>query len=396
MSERYDVIVVGLGAMGSSACYHLAKRGARVLGIEQFGIPHAFGSSHGDSRIIRLCYYEHPDYVPLLLRAYELWSDLEIASGEKLLHTTGAIYMGHGPSSEFIAGSARVAREHSLEHEMLDRQQLRARFPQFAVPTEYVGFYEPHAGFLLPERVIAAQARLALMHGAELRGHTRMCRFSSDNSGVTVGLGSHHQRQEIQDVQADHLILCRGAWSHLFLGPEIEAVMSLQVTRQALGWVWPKKPDLFQLGRLPVWAIDHPDGTQHYGFPIHPFGRPGFKVAHHFKGEPTTADSIDRTPTANDEHDFRHALSRYIPDADGPVLSMAICMYTNTPDSHFVIDTYPDAVNRNITIACGFSGHGFKFASVMGEVLADLALTGRTSHPVGFLGLRRLLHANAR
>ena len=395
MSNRYDVIVVGVGAMGSAACYHLAKRGARVLGIDQFGIPNTMGSSHGDTRIIRLCYYEHPDYVPLLLRAYELWRELETASDEKLLHITGGIYIGREGSSEFISGAARTAREHSLQHEMLTRAKLGAQFPQFHVPNDYVGFLEPHAGFLLPERVIAAHARLAMVHGAELHGHTRMCKFSSERTGVTIGFGAHDKQDDLKIAHADHLILCGGAWSDRFLGSDVENLMKLQVTRQALGWVWPKKPELFQLGVMPIWAIDHPDGTQHYGFPMHPYGRPGFKISHHFRGEPTTADTIDRTPVASDEEDFRRILSSYIPDADGPLLSVTICMYTNTPDSHFVIDAHPNAVNRNITIACGFSGHGFKFASVVGEILADLALAGRTSHPIDFLGLHRFT-GNAR
>jgi sarcosine oxidase len=397
MSQRYDVIVVGVGAMGSAACYHLAKRGARVLGIDQFSIPNSLGSSHGDSRIIRLCYYEHPDYVPLLLRAYELWRELETSSDEKLLHITGAIYMGREGTSEFISGAARAAREHSLDHEVLSRAQLRTRYPQFHVPEDYAGFSEPHAGFLLPERVIAAHARLAMAHGAQLRGHTRLCGFSSEHSGVAVRFGAHDEQGKLETAQADHLIFCGGAWSDRVLGGEVEKLMKLQVTRQALGWVWPRKPELFQLGVMPIWAIDHEDGTQHYGFPMHAFGRPGFKIAHHFKGEPVaTADALQRTATAEDEADFRPVLQRYIPDADGPLLSMAICMYTNTPDSHFVIDAHPNAVNRNMTIACGFSGHGFKFASVVGEVLADLALTGRTAHPIEFLGLTRFRDGNAR
>lgn len=389
MAQRFDVIVVGVGAMGSAACYHLAKRGARVLGLEQFGIPNALGSSHGDSRIIRLCYYEHPDYVPLLKRAYELWRALESDSGERLLHITGGIYMGQAKRSEFVLGAARAARAHHLEHDMLDRDQLRNRYPQFRIPDDYIGLYEPHAGFLLPERCIAAHANLALKHGAVLRGHTRMCGFGSARQGVVVHFGAFDEQDELREAHADHLIWCRGPWSDRMFGSQLEELFTLQVTRQVLGWVWPKKPELFQLGTLPIWAIDHADGTQHYGFPMHPWGRPGFKIAHHFKGEPTDADIVRRTTNAQDEADFRPILTRYIPDADGPLLSMAVCMYTNTPDSHFVIDAHPSAENRNITIACGFSGHGFKFASVVGEALADVALTGKTSLPIGFLGLER-------
>lgn len=169
--------------------------------------------------------------------------------------------------------------------------------------------------------------------------------------------------------------------------------VKLQVTRQALGWVWPRIPERFALGTLPVWAINNDDGSIHYGFPMLPggaFGRPGFKIAHHFHGTPTSPEAINRTPQKDDEEDFRETLKRFIPDADGPLLSMAICMYTNSPDSHFIIDRH--SKHERAIVACGFSGHGFKFASVVGEALADLALDGRTSQPINFLRLSRFSH----
>lgn len=379
MPEHYDLIVCGVGAMGSAACYHLVKRGARVLGLEQFGIPHSLGSSHGESRMIRLCYYEHPDYVPLLRRAYELWDQLERESRQKLLHMTGGIYMGPAPPrSEFIGGALRAAQQHGLAHEMLDRAQLRQRFPQFHLPDDHVGLFEPNAGFLLPERVVAAHAQLALAHGAVLHGHEPVLDWQSESGGVSV-------RTPSASYTADQIIFCSGAWSERVLG---QIGVKLNVTRQVLGWVWPKRPELFALGVLPVWAIDNPDGTQHYGFPMHD-GRPGFKIAHHFHGAPTTAEIIDRTPHPEDENDFRPMLRRFIPDADGPLLSMAVCMYTNSPDSHFIIDRHPR--HQRAMIACGFSGHGFKFSSVIGEALADLALLGRTPLPIEFLSLKRFI-----
>jgi len=377
MPKQYDLIVCGVGAMGSAACAHLAKRGARVLGLEQFGIPHSLGSSHGESRMIRLCYYEHPDYVPLLRRAYELWDQLERESGQKLLHMTGGIYMGPvPPRSEFIAGAMRAAQQHGLPHEMLDHAQLRARYPQFHLPDDYVGLFEPNAGFLLPERVVAAHAQSALRHGAELHGHEPVLDWQADSHGVSV-------RTARANYTADQVIFCGGAWSQRLLG---EIGVKLVVTRQVLGWVWPKRPELFALGVLPVWAIDNPDGTQHYGFPMHD-GRPGFKLSHHFHGAPTTAEAIDRIAHPEDEDDFRPTLRRFIPDADGPLLSMVVCMYTNSPDSHFIIDRHPR--HERAIIACGFSGHGFKFSSVIGEALADLALHGRTPLPIEFLSLKR-------
>ena len=378
MRNGFDVIVVGVGAMGSAACYQLAARGASVLGLEQFGIPNTLGSSHGESRMLRLCYFEHPDYVPLLQRACELWVRLEHDSARKLLHTTGGIYMGR-PDSEFISGTLRSAVQHRLAHESLDHAQLAHRFGQFNLPKDYVGVYEPGAGLLLPERVISAHAELAMRQGAVLHGQEPVRDWQAGDDGVVV----HTDRAT---YHADHLVVSGGAWSSRLLG---DLGVELVVTRQVVGWVWPKRPELFELGALPIWAIDNPRRGQPgllYGFPMLP-ETPGLKIAHHFPGEPTTPDTIDRQALPGDEDDFRPALGRFIPHADGPLLSMHVCMYTNTPDSHFIIDRHP--AHDRVTLACGFSGHGFKFASVIGEALADLALTGRTDLPIEFLGLSR-------
>jgi sarcosine oxidase len=379
MNNSYDVAVIGLGAMGTAACAALASRGVRVLGLEQFGIPTSLGSSHGETRMIRLCYFEHPDYVPLLHRAYELWHELEHRTGQRLLYLTGGIYMGESDGT-FIRGTLGAAQAHRLPHEILSHEDLRQRFSQFVLPQEYVGVFEPNAGFLLPERTVATHAALALECGAELRGQEPVLDWQTHRDSVTL-------RTTNNTYSAARLIICGGAWSQKIVGT---LGVKLTVTRQALGWVWPRTPRRFQLGVMPVWAIDHPDGTQHYGFPMlapNISARPGFKIAHHFHGTPTTAETIDRQAHAEDEHDFRPILERHIPDANGPLLSMLICMYTNTPDSHFIIDRHPE--HQQVIIACGFSGHGFKFASVMGEALADLAVQGSTRHPIGFLGLKR-------
>lgn len=379
-----DVVVIGLGAMGSAACYQLARRGVRAMGFDQYGVPHTMGSSHGDSRITRLCYYEHPDYVPLLKRAHALWRDLQTRGGATLFHQVGGIFIGP-PNSEFIAGTLKAARDQQLAHDVLDRAQLAARFPQFRVPDDHIGVFEPTAGFLLPERIIATHIELALKHGAAIHTYEPLLRWEDRASHIAV----HTSRGT---YTADRIIFCGGAWSEKLLG---DIGVTLQVTRQALGWVWPNKPERFALGTIPVWAISNPDGSLHYGFPMLPggaFGRAGFKIGHHFHGEPTTANAINRMPQPEDELDFRHVLRRFIPDADGPLLSMAICMYTNTTDSHFIIDRHPK--HERAFIACGFSGHGFKFASVVGEIMADLAMHGRTEHPIGFLGLKRFGRAD--
>jgi sarcosine oxidase len=374
--NRFDVIVVGVGAMGSSACFELARRGVRVLGIERFDIPHALGSSHGQSRMIRMAYYEHPDYVPLLRRAYERWHELEQISGQKLLYLTGGVYIGP-ETGELVGGSLRSAREHGLSHELLDTAELRRRYPQFQVPQDWVALHEPNAGFLLPERVIATYAAAALRVGAQLHGRERVMEWKADERGVLV-------RTDRADYRADHLIFCGGPWASALIG---DLGVKLTVTRQVLAWVWPRQPGQFALGRLPVWAIDHLDGTLHYGFPMME-DVPGFKVAHHGPGTATDADQVARDPQPGDEDTFRPVLREMIPAADGPLLSMKVCLYTNSPDGHFIIDRHPH--HPRSTIACGFSGHGFKFASVVGEILADFAMEGSTKLPAQFLQLSRL------
>ena len=238
----YDAIVIGVGAMGASACWELARRGKRVLGLEQFDIPHSRGSSHGFSRMIRMAYYEHPDYVPLLRRAFERWYQLESASGQKLFYEIGGLYMGR-TDGNIVNGSLRAAREHGLSHEWLDHGSLRRRYPQFELPADYVGIFENRAGFLLPERAIAAFVIEALKHGAEIHGHEPVIDWSNDDRGATVrtARGTYH---------AEQLIFCGGAWSDRLV---LDLGVPLRVTRQVLGWVWPKRPELFGLDTLPAW-----------------------------------------------------------------------------------------------------------------------------------------------
>lgn len=382
MAETFDVIVVGVGAMGSGACAHLAQRGSRVLGLERFDLPHARGSSHGFSRMIRLCYHEHPDYVPLLVRAYELWRELERTSGRALLHVTGGLYMGPAGCTS-VAGALRTATQKSLPHEMLTRADLGVRYPMFRVPDDHVALYEPGAGYLIPEAIIAAQVEQALWAGATIRAHEEVLEWRADGAGVFVRARTLRGEQE---YRADRIIFTAGAWTDRLLA---DLGVKLTVTRQVLAWVWPRRPELFELGELPVWAIDHPGGGVHYGFPMTPDSpAPGFKLALHRRGIETDPDRVVREPMPGDEETVRELLRTVIPDADGDLLGLRVCLYTNSPDSHFIVDRLPGFDGRAV-VACGFSGHGFKFASVMGEVLADLALEGATRHPVGFLGLGR-------
>jgi sarcosine oxidase len=375
MSEKFDVIVIGVGGMGSAACYQFARRGFRVLGLEQFDIPHDNGSSHGHSRMIRTAYYEHPDYVPLLQRAFTLWRQLEEESQLKLLHVTGGIYMGFA-NGEVVAGSLASSRQHNLPFELLTRDELGRRFPQFHVPDDHVGFYEYSAGFLIPELCISAHVDLAIRNGATIHTNERVLHWEAGSTSARVTTAR-------DTYEAAHLVFCGGAWSEELLR---DLGVPLIVTRQVLGWVQPLRRELFELGVMPVWAIDNLDGSLYYGFPIQDEAA-GVKIAHHAPGPRTDANSIDRSPTIEDEQSFRPAVKRFLPAADGPLLSMRICMYTNSPDHHFIIDRHPK--HERVTFACGFSGHGFKFASVVGEALADLALHGRSELPLTFLGTSR-------
>jgi sarcosine oxidase len=377
MAENtFDVIVVGVGSMGSAACYHLARRGARVLGLEQFDVPHSLGSGHGYSRMIRLAYFEHPDYVPLLRRSYELWDQLQAELGRDVIHVTGGLMLGP-PGAEVVEGSIRSVREHGLPHEILDAAETSKRFPQFVIPEHYRVLHDHKAGLLLPERAIAGYAELALRGGAELHGREAVVDWQTDGSGVTV-------RTAKQAYRAAKVIFCGGAWTSRLVS---ELGVALTITRQPLVWVWPKTPELFELGRMPVWIMEHRDGSNHYGFPMLP-DNPGLKLATHVRGSVVAdPDALDRQPHDADEQAIRPMLRDHLPAADGPVLSVRICMYTNSPDSHFIVDRHPR--HPNALLACGFSGHGFKCASALGEALAELALDGKSRLPLGFLGLSR-------
>lgn len=374
--SSFDVIVVGVGTMGSAACWQLAERGLRVLGLERFDIPHAMGAHHGHSRMFRLAYSEHPDYVPLLRRSLTLWEELNERSELRPFLQTGGLYAGR-PDCETVRGSLEAARLHDLPHRAMDASEISAEFPQFRLPGEYVGMFEPNAGLVVPEAAVAAMATEALRRGAVLRARERTIGWSANASGVRV-------TTERAEYHASRLLVCCGAWTGQIMS---ELGVPLRVTRQVLGWVWPRQPSSFQRGRFPCWAIEDEESSIFYGFPMLP-SNPGLKVARHVPGIPVDPERLDRSAVLpTDEESFRPALRRYLPDGDGPTMTVATCMYTMSPDSHFIIDTHP--AHPNVSIACGFSGHGFKFAPVVGEIVADLAEHGTTKLPAGFLGLRR-------
>jgi sarcosine oxidase len=371
----FDVVVVGLGGMGSAAAAELAARGARVLGLDRGSIPNDTGSSHGVNRIIRLAYMEDPGYVPLLRRAYDRWRALEVRLDEPILHITGGVDVGL-PDSETVRGALASARLHGLPHEVLDASELMRRFPGFRVPRDFQAVYQPDGGFVLSERAIAGYARLALADGADLRGHEPVTGWRPDGSGVLVTTTRGKYR-------ARHLVLSAGAWTARLLPGLAD---SLVVERQVLMWSRVLRPESFAMGAFPVFILDVPEG-RFYGFPE--YGIPGFKLGlYHHRGQRVDPDAWDRSVVdAGDEPVLRAGPSRYFPDADGPILTLRSCMFTNTPDEHFIIDRLPGLPQVVVLSPC--SGHGFKFASVVGEIAADLALEGGTEHDIAMFRIDR-------
>jgi sarcosine oxidase len=373
--ESYDAIVVGVGGMGSAAVYHLARRGLRVLGLEQHDIPHERGSSHGISRIIRLAYFEHPAYVPLLQRAYALWWGLEHEVHERLLVLTGSLDIGTETSPVF-AGACAAAQQHALVHEVLQAQEIRQRFPGYGLPSSLLGLYQPQGGLLAAERCIVAHVTAALRRGAEVHGREAVAHWESQGDAVLVQTRHHTYRTQ-------RLILTAGAWMPRMLA---HYGSPLQAERQVMLWMQPRMPEHFQVGTFPVFNMAVDEGT-FYGFPA--YSIPGFKLArwHHLEQAVPDPDGMDRDCHPEDEAVLRAFVRRYFPLGEGPTLSMRTCLFTNTPDGHFVVDTHPQW--PQVVIAGGFSGHGYKFCSVMGEILADLAEHGQTRHDIGLFRANR-------
>jgi sarcosine oxidase len=372
--QRFDAIVVGVGGMGSAAVYHLARRGLRVLGLERFDVPHDHGSSHGVTRIIRLAYYEDPSYVPLLKRAYELWRELQGEAGEQLLYITGSLDAGP-PGSEIVEGSRRSCELHDLPHELLDAAEIARRFPAYRLPPGHGAVLQPAGGFLLPERCIVHHVMAAQALGAEVHAREAMLDWAPHRDGVRV-------RTDRGTYEADHLIVTAGAW----LGSMVKRLAPIAVPeRQVLAWLQPTRPDLFARDRFPVFNLLVDEG-RFYGFPQH--GVPGFKFGlYHHLGERVNPDRPRREPDRRDEAVLRSFAERYFPDGAGPTMALKSCLFTNTPDEHFVVDRHPQY--PQVTIASPCSGHGFKFASVIGEILAELATSDQTRHDIGLFRLSR-------
>lgn len=379
---HYDVIVLGVGSMGSATCYQLAQQGYKVLGLEQFDIPHELGSHVGQSRIIRKAYAEHPDYVPLLERAYQNWRSLESATGIQVYFKTGLLYSGKS-NDPFIKGVKLSSEKYQIPVEELSADETEKRYPQFRLPKGYKQLMEPEAGFITPERSILLYTEQAIRQGAIIRTREKIREWKRENGTITVvtDKGQYHAKK---------LVITAGAW-----GGEMIPGFSkhLTVTRQVLAWVKPKKWNDFTLGNFPCWIIEH-GGHDYYGFPILPedklTGPSGMKLALHYPlGDPTDPDAVNRKIRDIDEKVLIDALQLLIPDGYESTLTMKTCLYTNSPDQNFIIDHLP-GYDKDVVIAAGFSGHGFKFVSVVGEILADLAMNGKTNLAIDFLSAARL------
>ncbi|WP_224336506.1 N-methyl-L-tryptophan oxidase [Haloprofundus halobius] len=367
-TDRRDAIVLGVGGMGSAASYHLARRGLDVLGLERYDVPHTHGSSHGITRIIRRAYYEHPSYIPLIERAYELWDDLAERSGRPVIHRTGSV--DAAPEGNVVfEGSLRSCEEYDIPHEVLTGAELGERFPGYALPDNYLALYQPDGGFVVPEQAIVAHVEAAQREGAEIRAREPVDGWEETPDGGV--------RVETADAtyEADRLVLAAGAWNCKFA----DALDGLAVPeRQVLAWFQPKTPRLFQPAEFPVWNLSVPEG-RFYGLPV--YDVPGMKLGkYHHRDEQVDPDEWNTEPDPEDEALLHSFAERYFPEGAGPTMRLATCMFTNSPDEHFILDTLPE--HPQVAVGAGFSGHGFKFASVVGEVLADLAVDGETDHPI--------------
>ena len=370
----FDVIVVGVGGMGSATVEHLTRRGQSVLGLERYDVPHTMGSSHGVNRVIRKAYFEDPSYVPLLVRSYELWEDLEERTGERLLVKTGGLDAATEDHQTF-AGAVLAAEMHDIEHEVMTAAEVNSRFPGYRLPDGHMALYQPDSGYVMSEAGIVAHVNEALRRGAQVHGRERVVGWESTSHGIRV-------KTDLASYSAGKLVITAGAWSKDLAG--LDPILAVP-ERQVLAWFQPLQPDLFDQNRFPVFNLEIESG-HFYGFPVETI--PGFKIGrYHHLEEVVDPETMNREPTPDDLAVLRAAVDEVFPQASGPVLSLKTCMFTNTPDEHFIVDRLNG--DDRVVVAAGFSGHGYKFTPVIGEILADLATVGSTPHDIGLFRLDR-------
>ena len=375
MTRKYDVAIIGLGAMGSAAAWHLSRRGRAVVAFDQFDPGHDRGSSHGHSRIFRTAYSEGAAYVPLALRALDNWRTLEAEAGEDLL-TLGGVLEAGAPGSAMVAGALTAARQFGLAHELLQGREINARFPGFELPEDWRGVLQHQAGFLRPERAIRACCELARKHGATLRVNDRVTALDPGPTGVRLTSASGRA------VEASSVVVAAGAWI-ADLVPALKTRVT--VTRQVTAWFAPPRPEIFTPSRFPAFILDQGDDAI-YGVPDIDGG--GVKIAAHWSGEVMRHADDPRAPATRAETQaIRAAAAPRVLAARGTLISSQTCVYTRTADEHFIIDLLPG--EPRVVVASPCSGHGFKFASVIGEALADLATDGRTAIDIGMFAMNR-------
>jgi sarcosine oxidase len=380
--ETFDVVVLGLGSMGSAVARELAGRGVRVLGLEQFSPVHALGSAHGGSRIIRQSYLEGAEYVPLLRRAYDGWARLEEESGQSIVTMCGGIYLGD-PDEQTFTGALHSARTWDLPHEVLDAAEVRRRFPAMAPAEHVLGLFEERAGYVHPERTVAAQLDLARRDGADLRFEEPVLSWTATpGGGVEVTTTT-------SVCGADRLVLAPGAWSRAVAG---EVGRPVQAERQVFHWLEPDyeagpPPEAWSPAVQPVY-IERTDGNQQvYGFPVAEGPASGLKIGIFHDDEPTDPDDVDRVVREDEQRRMVVRAKQLFPHLTGRVVESKTCLYPTSPDDHFMIGLHPE--HPQVVVLTGFGGHGFKFVPVVGEIGADLATTGRTDHPVDLFALDR-------
>jgi sarcosine oxidase len=371
--RRFDIIVVGLGATGSAALYHLARRNLAVLGIERFGLGHDRGSSHGATRIIRLAHYERLAYVPMLRRAYALWHELETAAGQQIVHTTGIAEIGP-PDGSLVTGTLAAAKAHGLEFEILHADQLMRRSPAFRVPNDFVAVVQPDGGFIEAAAALDAYVRLAIEAGAQVRTGETVLSIQQSEGAVRI-------KTDQAVYESESVVVALGPWTKRLL-PQLPE--TLEVKRQVVGWFAPDEPSHFSADQFPVFLLESRHGI-HFGLPGHT--EPGIKLARHYPyGQTVDPDTCDQRVTPDDEAGIR-SVAEFVPAAGGQLVAAKTCLYTVTPDETFIIDRLPNC--PGIIVASPCCGHGFKFAPVVGEILGDLATMGRTEHDISDFRLGR-------
>lgn len=386
--DRYDVIVLGLGAAGSATLYQLAKRGLRVLGIDQYAPPHALGSTHGDTRVTRLAIGEGAHYTPLAVRSHEIWRELEEATGASLLTTNGGLFISTAASGYSFHGGAffpttiAAARKHNIDHELLSAEEIRRRFPQFAVSDHAIGYFEKSAGFVRPEACVRAQLDLAQFKGADIRCNEKALSFEESGEGVTV-------KTATERYGADRLVIAAGPWLPALLAEKY--ARHFKVYRQVLYWFDVEaRYDIFRPDRFPIFIWELQDGRGGvYGFPAIDGPKGGFKLGTEQYEASTSPGAVDRTvSTAEIGRMYRDFVEPLFPDAGTRCIKSVACLYTVTNDFGFVVDRHPE--HERVIIASPCSGHGFKHSAALGEAISDLTMGTSSPFDLGTFGFARL------